>query len=205
MGLFFINKNSCWKINALNFDTTNDIPRCLSLVESLLDGRNAPIRRILNRRVKFNVLFQTYSFFFEVIARPTWSFLTKWFSASSLLAAATFISIISQGVLLSAGSNYTGFTLGLLIFSVAVSGYSRFEKMKFIHNNCDSHEHQPTLPKAHEVDYVILGRCNSLSVNIFCSFKSVIWIELGGVWNYPIATALESVTSAFTSIGKVQN
>ena len=38
-------------MNARNFDTINVIIRCLSLVQSLLKGRNAPIWRIGKRGV----------------------------------------------------------------------------------------------------------------------------------------------------------
>ena len=41
------------KTDARPFDTIHDILRCLCLIQSLLKGRNAPIWRIGNRRVKF--------------------------------------------------------------------------------------------------------------------------------------------------------
>jgi len=67
----------------------------------------------------------TYSLFLELIARPMWSALTSWFSAIFLLTAAIFVALISQVILVSAGSNYMLFTVGLLLFSIAVSGFSR--------------------------------------------------------------------------------
>ena len=42
------NKN----MDARNFDIIHDIVRCLSLVQSFLEGYNAPIWRIGNRGVK---------------------------------------------------------------------------------------------------------------------------------------------------------
>ena len=44
------------RMDARPFDTINDILRCLSLAQSLLKGRNAPIWHIGNRRVKSNFL-----------------------------------------------------------------------------------------------------------------------------------------------------
>ena len=102
-----------------------------------------------------------------------WSALTSWFSAIFLLTAAIFVALISQVILVSAGSNYMLFTVGLLLFSIAVSGFSRsvFFRFKFIKK--------------------------------LFSFKGVLWITLGGLEKYPIGTALESLTSAISSIGKV--
>ena len=48
------------KMDAPNFDTVHDILRCLSLVQSLLKGRNAPIWRIGNQEVNMTLISLTY-------------------------------------------------------------------------------------------------------------------------------------------------
>ena len=51
-----------WIMDARNFDTIHDLLRCLSLVQMILNGRNAQIWRIENRGVKCSpwIVFQNY-------------------------------------------------------------------------------------------------------------------------------------------------
>ena len=53
--------NYARKIAARPFDTIHDILRCLSLAQSLLKGRNAPIWRIGNRGVNYWLSFELKS------------------------------------------------------------------------------------------------------------------------------------------------
>ena len=49
------------KMDARPFDTTNDIPGCLSFVQSLFEDRNAPIWRKGNRRFNLQALLKKMS------------------------------------------------------------------------------------------------------------------------------------------------
>ena len=73
MALIFLNCDSKFdltdaskydrKMDARPFDTIHDILRCLSVAQSLLKGRNAPISRIGNRGVKGLICHKTNSDF----------------------------------------------------------------------------------------------------------------------------------------------
>ena len=138
--------------------------------------------------MKNNTSFQTYSLFLELIARPMWSALTSWFSAIFLLTAAIFVALISQVILVSAGSNYMLFTVGLLLFSIAVSGFSRsvFFRFKFIKKTfqfqrCDVDNSRRPWKVPHRNSTRIAHFCHIKYrkglLNRFLSYLSIFWFS----------------------------